>query len=224
MVSGLQPTTVKSYISLHPDSGLRCLRLGGLETYFCQWKSQQSSLGSGGARIQEAHQCAKDKVQEGPQPDPSGRSSERGERNTLLILHQAIVRSKLDYGYIVYGTTSNTELQQLDSIHNSGLRLELGAFCTSSMTSLNTEANEAPLKEHRLNLSMHYYLKIWACIYNPAHHVLHESGKTNSELYAARPNGRGGMTRTLQDSLMSRSEFPIPSMKIVVICYVKHSS
>ena len=118
-----------------------------------------------------------------------------GDRDTLLMLYRAIVRSKLDYGCIVYGSASNTDIWQLDSIHNSGLRLALGAFCTSPLSSLYTEANEAPLEECRLKLSMHYYLKTRACIDNPAHHALHEFDRTTRGLYAPRPNGRGGMTR-----------------------------
>ena len=62
------------------------------------------------------------------------------------------------------------------------------------MSSLYTEANEAPLEERRL--SMHYYVKTRACIVNPAHHALHEFDRTTRDLYAPRPNGRGGMTRT----------------------------
>ena len=46
-------------------------------------------------------------------------------------------------------------------------------FCTSPVSRLYTEANEAPLEEHRLKLSMHYYLKTCACIDHPAHHALH---------------------------------------------------
>ena len=118
-----------------------------------------------------------------------------GDRDTLLMLYRAIVRSKLDYGCIVYGTASNTNLRQLDSVHNSGLRLALGAFCTSPVSSLYTEANEAPLEERRLKLSMHYYVKIRACTDSPAHHALHEFDRTTRDLYAPRPNGRGGMTR-----------------------------
>ena len=118
-----------------------------------------------------------------------------GDRDTLLMLYRAIVRSKFDYGCIVYGTASNTNLQQLDSIHNSGLRLALGAFCTSPVSSLYTEANEAPLEERPLKLSMHYYVKTRACVDNPAHHALHEFDRTTRDLYAPRPNGRGGMTR-----------------------------
>ena len=113
----------------------------------------------------------------------------RGQRHTLDAC------SKFDYGCIVYGTASNTNLWQLDSIHNFGLRLALGAFCTSPVSSLYTEANEAPLEEHRLKLSMHYYVKTRACVDNPAHHALHEFDPTTRDLYAPRPNGRGGMTR-----------------------------
>ena len=43
---------------------------------------------------------------------------------------------------------------------------------------------------------MHYCVKTRACIDNPAHHALHEFDWTTRDLYAPRPNGRGGMTRT----------------------------
>ena len=55
----------------------------------------------------------------------------------------------------------DTNLQQLDSIHNAGLRLALGAFCTSPVSSMYTEANEALLEERRLKLSVNYWITIW---------------------------------------------------------------
>ena len=100
------------------------------------------------------------------------------------MLYWAIVRSELDYGCIVYGTASNTNLRQLDSIHNSGLRLALGAFCTSPIFSLYTEANATPMEERRLKLSMHYYVNTRACIDNPAYHALHEFDQTIRDLHA----------------------------------------
>ena len=112
------------------------------------------------------------------------------------MLYCTIVCSKFDYGRIVYGTASNTNLQQLDSIHNSGLRLALGAVCTSPVSSLYSEANEAPLEERQLKLSVNYYVKTRACIDNPAHHALHAFDRTTRDLYAPRPNGSVGMTRT----------------------------
>ena len=137
-----------------------------------------------------------------------------GDRDTFLMLYRAIVRSKLDYGCIVYGTASNTDLRQLDSIHNSGLRLALGAFCTSPGSSLYTEANEAPLEERRLKLSMHYYLKTRACIDSPAHHALHEFDQTNRDWYAPRPNGRGGMTRPPASPVGLKAEEAMASAEI----------
>ena len=119
----------------------------------------------------------------------------KGDRDTLLMLYRAIVRSKLDCGYIVYGIALNTSLWQLDSIHNSGLRLALRAFCTSPVSSLYTEANEAPLEERRLKLSMHCYLKTCACINKPARHALNEFDWMTRGLYVPRRNRRGGMTR-----------------------------
>ena len=75
------------------------------------------------------------------------------------------------------------------------MRLALGAFCTSPVFSLYTEANEVPLEERRLKLSIYYYLKTRACIDNTAHRALHEYYRTTRDLYAPRPNGRGGMAR-----------------------------
>ena len=137
-----------------------------------------------------------------------------GDRDTLLMLYQAIVRSKLDYGCIVYGTGSNANLRQLDSIHYSGLRLALGAFCTSPVSSLYTGTNEAPLEERRLKLSMHYYLKTRACINKPARYALHEFDQTTRDLNVPRPNGRGGMTRPPTHPISLKVEAAMASAEI----------
>ena len=130
------------------------------------------------------------------------------------MLYRAIIRSKLDYGSIVYGTASNANLRQLDSIHNSGLRLALGAFCTSPVSSLYTETNEAPLEERRLKLSMNYYLKTRACINNPARYALHEFDQTTRDLYVSRPNGRGGMTQPPNHPIGLKVEAAMASAEI----------
>ena len=137
-----------------------------------------------------------DTVQGGSQPHPSGRSLKmrRGQRDTLdAVPCHCSFQVWLWLHCVWHGIKHQW---QLDSIHNSGLRLALGAFCTSPVSSLYTEANEAPLEERRLKLSMHYYVKTRACIDNPAHHALDEFDRTTRDLYAPRPNGRGGMTRT----------------------------
>ena len=215
---GLQPTSAKSYISLHPEAGFRDPPLWRLETHLCQWRSQQSSLGCGGIHISplKKHisvlkaQCkeALNLIQ------VVAHLKWGGDRDTLLMLYRAIVRSKLDYGCIVYGTASNADLRQPDSIHNSGLRLALGAFCTSPVSSLYTETNEAPLEERRLKLSMHYYLKTRACINNPARYALHKFDQTTRDLYVPRPNGRGGMTRSPTHPIGLKVEAAMASAEI----------
>ena len=51
-----------------------------------------------------------------------------GDREVLLRLYRSLVRSKLDYGSIVYGAARKSYLAKLDPIANQGLRLSLGAF------------------------------------------------------------------------------------------------
>ena len=53
------------------------------------------------------------------------------DRTTLLHLYRSLIRSKLDYGSLVYGSARKSYLQMLDTVHNQGLRLALGAFRTS---------------------------------------------------------------------------------------------
>ena len=48
--------------------------------------------------------------------------------NTLIKLYRCLVRSKLDYGSIVYGSARKSYVQMLDPIQNQALRLCLGAF------------------------------------------------------------------------------------------------
>ena len=67
------------------------------------------------------------------------------DRSTLLYLYRSLIRSKLDYGSIVYGSARKSYLQMLDSVHHQGLRLALGAFRTSPITSLYVEADEPSL-------------------------------------------------------------------------------
>ena len=85
-----------------------------------------------------------------------------------------------------FQTIKATNLQ-LDSILNAGLRLALGEFCTSPVSSMYMEANEAPGEERWLKLSMNYYLKTRARTDNPAHHALHEFDPTTKDLYFSKP-------------------------------------
>ena len=96
------------------------------------------------------------------------------DRKVLLRLYRTLVRSKLDYGCIVYGSARQSYLRKLDSIHNQGLRLALGAFRTSPVNSLYAEANEPSLNLRRKKLSLQYYLKLKANRENPTHKAVFE--------------------------------------------------
>ena len=94
------------------------------------------------------------------------------DQTTLLKLYRSLVRSKLDYGCLVYGSASKTALAKLDPVHNQGLRLSRGAFRSSPVESLYVEAHEPPLEIRREKLALQYILKLKANPGNPAYDVV----------------------------------------------------
>jgi ribonuclease HI len=105
---------------------------------------------------------------------------------TLLKLYRSHVRSKLDYGCIVYGSARNSYLQALDRVQNGALRLCLGAFRTSPIPSLQVEANELPLNLRREKLTLQYITKLKSTPENPAYTCVFEPNYTL--LFEAKPS------------------------------------
>ena len=96
------------------------------------------------------------------------------DKSVLLNLYRSLIRSKLDYGSIVYGSARPSYLKMLNTIHHQGLRLALGAFRTSPVESLYVEAGELPLEERRIKLSLQYLTKLKSTPSNPAYNcVIH---------------------------------------------------
>ena len=93
------------------------------------------------------------------------------DQTTLLKFYQSLIRSKLDYGCIIYGSARKSYLQILDHIHNQSLRLALGAFRTSPVASLNVKADEPSLYAQREKLSLQYAIRLAANPSNTAHEV-----------------------------------------------------
>ena len=91
------------------------------------------------------------------------------DKSVLLKLYRSLVRSKLDYGCIVYGSARPSYLKMLNTIHHQGLRLALGAFRTSPVESLYVEAGGLPLEQRRIKLSLQYITKLKATPSNPAY-------------------------------------------------------
>ena len=90
------------------------------------------------------------------------------DKFVLLKLYRSLVRSKLDYGCVVYGSARPSYLKVLNTIHHQGLRLSLGAFRTSPVESLYVEAGELPLEHRRIKLSLQYVTKLKSTPSNPA--------------------------------------------------------
>jgi len=79
---------------------------------------------------------------------------------TLLKVYRSHVRSKLDFGCVVYGSARKSVLESLDRVQNAALRICLGAFRTSPVASLHVEAGELPLELRRQQLSLQYICKL----------------------------------------------------------------
>ena len=108
------------------------------------------------------------------------------DRTTLLHLYRSLIQSKLEYGSIVYGSASKSYLQMLDTIHHQGLRLALGAFRTSPVTSLYAEADEPSLHLRREKLSLQYAARLAANPSNPAFTVTFSPQFL--DIYECKPN------------------------------------
>ena len=100
------------------------------------------------------------------------------DQTTLLKLYRSVVRSKLDYGCIIYGSARKSYLHMLDPIHNQGFR-------TSPVASLYVEADEPSLYSRREKLSLQYAIRLAANPSNPAHEVTFPPNYV--ELYEQKP-------------------------------------
>ena len=94
------------------------------------------------------------------------------DRDIKLKLYRTLIRSKLDYGCIVYGSARPSYLKILDPIPNTCLRISLNAFKSSPQQSLYVEANEPPLQLRRLKLSLQYATKLYTNKDNPTHKIV----------------------------------------------------
>ena len=82
------------------------------------------------------------------------------DRTVMLRIYRALVRSKLDYGSVVYDSARKSYLRPLNTVHNTGIRLATGALRTSRLESLFCEASEPPLALRRQYLLTSYAAKL----------------------------------------------------------------
>ncbi|GBM50805.1 hypothetical protein AVEN_137120-1 [Araneus ventricosus] len=108
------------------------------------------------------------------------------ESSSFLKIYRALIRSKLDYGSAVYGSASKSTLQPLDTIHNQGLHLTVGAFRTSPILSLYTLCNEPSLELRRERLALNLFFEIKSDNSHPSHYNVINS--KYSTLFSFRPS------------------------------------
>ncbi|XP_067126928.1 uncharacterized protein [Centruroides vittatus] len=88
-----------------------------------------------------------------------GCSSWGADKCLMLRIYRALVRSKLDYGCVVYGSARESTLRMLDPIHHQALCLCTGAFRTTPVQSLYVNSYEPLLFLRREQLSLFYCIK-----------------------------------------------------------------
>ena len=78
----------------------------------------------------------------------------------LRQFYVSYIRSKIDYGSVLYGSSAPSNLKKLDCIQNACLRLILGCRKTTPITSLEVEASIPSLCLHREYLDVKLLLKL----------------------------------------------------------------
>ena len=114
------------------------------------------------------------------------------DRETLLRLHKSLILSKLLYGCEVYSSATPSRLKILDSVHHAGIRLATGAFKTSPIPSLLTDAGELPLDLHRQKALLRYWIRIQRLPNSLALQVVRSDGRSRYyELHPKSPQPYG---------------------------------
>ena len=97
------------------------------------------------------------------------------DRQALLKLYRALVRSKLDHGIFIYKSARKFYLKNLDPIHHEGLRLVLKALRISPEVSLYMENHEVLPQLRCENLDLQYYAQRKSCLSNTAYDCIFNS-------------------------------------------------
>ena len=88
------------------------------------------------------------------------------EQETLLQMYRMIVRTKIDYGCIVYGAATRVWLISLEVVANETLRICTGALKTPPIKNLNVLTNEPALTPRRNEFIWRYYFNLRCHIVN----------------------------------------------------------
>ena len=136
------------------------------------------------------------------------------DRETLLLLYRSLIRSKLDYGAVFYSSAATTNLNKLDVIQTSALRIACGARRTSPKVSLEVECNIPPLFIHRKKQLLSYLSKLRELPVNltMTKQLIHESNSPYNWTWLGAPAKAPSVTRCkiLEYDLLGVNHLPNP--------------
>ena len=93
-------------------------------------------------------------------------------RLTLLTLFRSLVRSKIDFGSFIYSAARKHYLKLILTIENEALRLCLGAFRTSPISSLHAEAVELPFRFRSLKYGLNFASRVLSSPSHPCFNII----------------------------------------------------
>lgn len=98
---------------------------------------------------------------------------------SLVTIYRALIRSVLDYGALAYDSASTSQLQKLDRMQSSALKLCCGAMKSTAIAALQVECGEAPLRLRRLQHQIKFAVKVIATNNHVAKSVFEDQWTTH---------------------------------------------
>jgi len=100
-------------------------------------------------------------------------TSRGAQSKTHFKIHNAFILSKLDYEATIFLSTKPTHLKILEPIHNTGIRLSIGAFRSSPIKSIQNIAGIPPLAARWEEQTSKLAARISRSPQDPMHHPKH---------------------------------------------------
>lgn len=88
-----------------------------------------------------------------------GRKNSGASPETLVKVGNALIRSKTEYGAAIYGGAATTNIQKIQTVHNSFLRYAMGYLKTTPIHVIQAETGQLPVKDRVEFLALKEILK-----------------------------------------------------------------
>lgn len=82
------------------------------------------------------------------------------DKNSLIDIYRACMRSSIDYGCIVYGAAAITSLGKINRLQYRAFCVCIGAIKSTPVNAILIEAGETPLKLRREKLALAYWIRL----------------------------------------------------------------